>query len=88
MRSLCATRNIRLWSSGPEPMLRLLLALALLTGPLAEPPRPLARCVGADPCRACSSCKLCHYCNSGQGSCSVKREVEDAKYEARKRMTR
>ncbi len=64
-------------------MTRLLLALALLSAPPAERPHTVARCVGADPCQACSSCRYCVYCNSGKGSCSVKRDVEEGRYEAR-----
>jgi hypothetical protein len=29
------------------------------------------RCIGADPCYACSNCKYCAHCGKGGGTCGV-----------------
>lgn len=42
-------------------------------------------CKGDDPCRECVNCRACKYCNSGKGSCSVKREQADRDYAARRK---
>jgi hypothetical protein len=30
-----------------------------------------ARCIGANPCRACTTCGYCKRCNEGGGTCGV-----------------
>lgn len=60
--------------------MRLLCAFLLLAGlaavsrsalPNASPGDVVAKCVGADPCRACKSCERCSYCRGGKtcGAC-------------------
>lgn len=61
-------------------MIRLLFLLLLLACSA-----PAATCKGEDPCKACHNCTQCKYCNSGQGSCSIKREQQDRKSEARRK---
>lgn len=64
-------------------------ALALATGLCADTPRPPAppkpaphQCQPyALHCPACKDCSKCRWCNSGQGSCSVKRATEAARYD-------
>lgn len=60
--------------------MRLLCAFLLMAGlatvsrsalPTASPGDVVAKCVGADPCRACKSCEKCSYCRGGKtcGAC-------------------
>jgi hypothetical protein len=55
--------------------LSLLLLMILLSAPAGA-----AVCKGEDPCKACKDCTKCGYCNSGKGSCNVKREQSDRDY--------
>lgn len=55
-------------------ILLVLLSLLLTINDSAKdkivPCLPPAKCIGSNPCYACSNCNYCKYCNSG-GTCGV-----------------
>lgn len=64
-------------------MARCLIAAALMYGlwslmpaeAVQQPASLAAKCVGADPCLACSNCRRCGYCKGGKtcGACKPKK---------------
>jgi hypothetical protein len=58
--------------------LSLFPALLFAISAFAPSPPPLARCVGATPCRACKNCSKCDFCHVRPGKCSVCYKGPDA----------
>jgi len=57
----------------------LLAVLCLLT------PCQAGVCRGGAACKACRNCTQCAWCNSGKGSCNVKREAAARAYDAKEK---